>query len=381
MDKKVIIIALFATLLCACSDRNGRTTLCDPMVIEGLEPTPDFWKVKPEEIIDICKNVKVGRSEIIAETPAGFPVYAYFYGKFDEPAPQTNWSASNSSDAVTSFMGDYDHPQTVMLLAGVHGSEPEGTAAAVNLIRMLETGKDFRGLTDTTFMNLASKYRLIIIPCANMDGRAVSPDHLRGQPYEVFRAACQGTWKDGSLVGWKPSKRYFPLPLDKVSFPGGYPNSEGYNIQHDVTPGDMRTEEAKGICSLMSRWRVDAMLNAHSCQYAPHMVAPSLVNPQRHIDRGCEISDRIHEILLEEGLILKPRKKTVSKQETLNLSSAVNWCSGGFGLTLECSSSYDNIDKPKICYTFDQLMEPVFISMNVIMESGLEKPLAVRETK
>ena len=266
MNKKVIIIALFATLLCACSDRNGRTTLCDPMVIEGLEPTPDFWKVKPEEIIDICKNVKVGRSEIIAETPAGFPVYAYFYGKFDEPAPQTNWSASNSSDAVTSFMGDYDHPQTVMLLAGVHGSEPEGTAAAVNMIQMLETGKDFRGLTDTTFMNLASKYRLIIIPCANMDGRAVSPDHLRGQPYEVFRAACQGTWKDGSLVGWKPSKRYFPLPLDKVSFPGGYPNSEGYNIQHDVTPGDMRTEEAKGICRLMSRWRVDAMLNAHSCQ-------------------------------------------------------------------------------------------------------------------
>ena len=379
--KRVIIMSCIALVMWACSNHSQKTELCEPMVIQGLEDTPDFWRVRPEQITDLCRNVRKGRTEVIATTPAGFPVYAYFYGEFNDPEPQTNWSASHSSDAVLSFMGDVSHPQTIMLLAGVHGSEPEGTAAAMNMIQMLETGKDFRGLTDTTFMNLASKYRLIIIPCANMDGRAISPDHLRGQPYEVFRAACQGTWKDGSLVGWKPSKRYFPLPLDQVSFPGGYPNSEGYNIQHDVTPGDMRTKEAAGICKLMSRWRVDAMLNAHSCQYAPHMVAPSLINPQRHIERGCEISDKVHEILLEKGLILKPRKKAVSKQETLNLSSIVNWCSGGFGLTLECSSSYDDINKPNICYTFDQLMEPVFVAMNVIMESGMEKPLAVRATK
>jgi hypothetical protein len=56
----------------------------------------------------------------------------------------------------------------------------------------------------------------------------------------------------------------------------------------------------------------------------------------------------------------------------------VNWCSGGFGITLECSSSYDDIHKPTIQYTFEQLLEPVFVSMNVIMENGLKKPLAER---
>lgn len=211
-----------------------------------------------------------------------------------------------------------------------------------------------------------------------MDGRAICPDHLSGQPFEVFRAVCQGTWKDGTLVGWKDSKRYFPLPIDKVSFPGGYPNSEGYNIQHDVAPGDMKTEEAKAICRLLARWRVDIMLNAHSCENNPHMFTPSIIDTQRHFDRGCRIAQKVNSQLWDMGLLIHERHLTIRRSETLNLSSIVNWCSGGFGITLECSSSYDDIHNPKIKYTFDQLMEPVFVSMKVIMEDGQESPLAER---
>ena len=47
-----------------------------PFTIENLEPKPDFWRVKPQEIIDVCKSVKRGKAEIIARTPADFPVYA-----------------------------------------------------------------------------------------------------------------------------------------------------------------------------------------------------------------------------------------------------------------------------------------------------------------
>ena len=375
--KRLIMIITAVVAVSSCA-HSGRTKLRDQYQIPGLEPAPEFWQVRPSQIIDLCENVSVGKSEIIARTPAGFPVYAYFYGQFNEPAPQTNWSAGNSSSAISAYLGEEEHPQTVMLLAGVHGGEPEAVAASMNMIKMLETGKDFRGQTDTTFLNLASKYRLIIIPCANMDGRAVCPDHLSGQPFEVFRAVCQGTWKDGSLVGWKDSKRYFPLPIDKVSFPGGYPNSEGYNIQHDMTPGDMRTEEAKAICRLMARWKVDIMLNAHSCENNPHMFAPSTIDTQRHFERGCRIAQKVNSQLWDMGLLIHERHLNLRRSETLNLSSVVNWCSGGFGITLECSSSYDDIHNPKIKYTFEQLMEPVFVSMKVIMEDGLESPLAER---
>jgi len=374
--KKVLLIFACLLSLAACSQQK---LVFEKFEVPGLEPKPDFWRVRPDEIIDLCKNVKKGHSEVIATTPAGLPVYAVYYGDFNEPAPQTNWSAGNSSTSVGSYLGSVEHKQTILYLAGVHGSEPENVAASMNLIQMLETGRDFRGKTDPELLSLCSKYRLIIIPCANMDGRAVSPDHLRGQPYEVFRAACQGTWKDGSLVGWRGSKEWFPLPIDKVNHPGGYPNSAGYNIMHDVAPGDMRTEEAKAICRLMARWHVDFQLNGHSCEYAPSVIAPSQVNTKANIDKELEILNRANTAIMEAGL----RKNVPSVDRdnlptTINLTNVANWCSGASGLTLECSSSYDNINKPSILYTFDQLMEPCFITLKVIMECGLESPLAYR---
>ena len=129
---------IFAAVLAVCSCvEDSRTKLCDKYEIPGLETAPEFWQVRPSQIVDLCQNVSVGRSEIIATTPAGLPVYAYFYGEFNEPAPQTNWSAGNSSSAISAYLGEEEHPQTIMLLAGVHGAEPEGVAAEMNMIRML----------------------------------------------------------------------------------------------------------------------------------------------------------------------------------------------------------------------------------------------------
>ena len=48
----------------------------EPLRYTHLEPRPDWWLVRPEEIIEICRSVKKGRTEIIAESAAGLPVYA-----------------------------------------------------------------------------------------------------------------------------------------------------------------------------------------------------------------------------------------------------------------------------------------------------------------
>ena len=136
--KKVLLIFACLLSLAACSQQK---LVFEKFEVPGLEPKPDFWRVRPDEIIDLCKNVKKGHSEVIATTPAGLPVYAVFYGDFSEPAPQTNWSAGNSSTSVGSYLGNVEHKQTILYLAGVHGSEPENVAASMNLIQMLETGK------------------------------------------------------------------------------------------------------------------------------------------------------------------------------------------------------------------------------------------------
>lgn len=348
-----------------------------PYEIKNLEERPDFWRVRPSEIIEQCRNVTKGRSEIIATTPGRRPVYAVFYGDFSEAAPQTNWSAGSSSTTWKTYVGDKPDVQTIMFCAGIHGAEAESVSAAVNLIQLLETGKDFRGKTDEELLALVRKYRLIVIPCANMDGRAISPDHLRSVDYETFRAVSQGTWKDGSLIGWRGSKEYFPLPLDRVSYPGGYPNAAGVNFMHDAAPGDVRSEEARGLLKLVARWRVDLLLNGHSCEYAPSMLAPSLVNYPANVERGLELVQKVNDAFLASGLRTAPAKPP-KPTSTLNLNNLATMSSGALALTLECSVSCEKPKDPTITYTFDQLVEPNFVMLKVMMKEGLEKPFIDR---
>ena len=273
--------------------------------------------------------------------------------------------------------------QTFLFVAGIHGAEPECVAGAMNLVRALETGADFRGRRHPELLDLISKYRFIVVPCANMDGRAISPDHLRGVEWRTFRAVSQGTWKDGSLVGWRGSKAWFPLPLDKVSYPGGYPNADGYNIMHDAAPGDIRTAEARGLLKLAARWRVDAVLNGHSYEHAPSAIVPSAIGLPANVERANAIVDRVNDAIFAAGL--RPGKIAANRTptSTLNLNNVLALASGAIAFTLECSVSFDRPikpprTKPTRTYTFDELMEPVFITLREYLADGLERPFVVR---
>ncbi len=355
------------------------------MLIDGLEPRPDYWKVRVDEIVDLCeRSSKCLRKEIIARTPLGFPVYALFYGDFDDAPPQTNWSAGSSSTTYRNYMGDPPPAkQTFLLLAGVHGAEAESVAAAVNLVQCLETGADFRGTAHDELVELISHYRFIVVPCANMDGRSLSPDHLRQADWRSFRAASQGVWKDGSPVGWRGSKSWFPLPLDKVSFPGGYPNGDGYNIMHDATPGDIRTAEGQALMKLAARWRVDAVLNAHSCEYASSVIAPGAIDTPDKAARANAISDRANAALFAAGLNPRPPATNRPLSARIDLNTMLALASGALALTLECTVSYDRPKKPgepepTRLYTFDELMEPVFVTLREYLADGLERPFLQR---
>ena len=374
----------------AVAPRPQHPTRFPPIKIPGLESRPDFWKVRPKEIMDLCARAKkCSRKEIIAHTPLGYPVYALFYGDFNDAPPQTNWSAGAASTTWKNYMGNPPPAQqTFLFVAGIHGAEPECVAGAMNLIQLLETGADFRGRANPALTDLISKYRFIVVPCANMDGRAISPDHLRGLGWHDFRAASQGTWEDGSLIGWRGSKSWFPLPLDKVGYPGGYPNADGYNIMHDAAPGDIRTAEARGLLKLAARWRVDAILNGHSYEHAPSAITPSSIGLPENVARANAISDRINVAIQAAGLNPNKIKTNRTPSKTINLNTVLALASGALALTLECSVSFDRRPpregerprepSPPRTYTFDELMEPVFVSLREYLADGLEKPFLVR---
>ena len=365
-----------------------KPTRFPPIEIEGLEPRPGFWRSRPEEIVALCESAtKCSRKEIICRTPLGYPVYALFYGDFDEPPPQTNWSAGHGSTTYRNYTGrPAGGKQTFLFLAGVHGAEPETVVGAVNLIRALETGADFRGRRHDALAELIAQYRFIVVPCVNMDGRAISPDHLRGVDWNRFRHASQGTWKkDGSRVGWRGSKAWFPLPLDKVSYPGGYPNADGYNIMHDAAPGDIRTAEARALLALAARWRVDAVLNGHSYEWPPSVLSPTSIDYPEKLGRSRAIRYRCNMAIHRAGLTSSeppPPEKDRPSAPGINLNNVLSLSSGAIALTLECSVSYDRPDKPPMkprrMYTFDELVEPVFIVLWEYLADGLKRPFLVR---
>ncbi len=393
MNRREFLMASAATAAAGCCTGQGsqsgvRPTRFPPMKVDGLEPRPDFWRVRPGEIVELCANAaKCSRKEVICRTPLGYPVYALFYGDFNEPPPQTNWSAGQGSTTYRNYTGrPAGGRQTFLFLAGVHGAEPETVAGAVNLIQTLETGADFRGRRHDDLAELIAQYRLIVVPCVNMDGRAISPDHLRGVDWNTFRHVSQGTWKDGSRIGWRGSKAWFPLPLDRVAYPGGYPNADGYNIMHDAAPGDIRTAEARALLKLAARWRVDALLNGHSFEHRPTVLAPTAIDYPEKLARGRAIRLRCNKALHAAGLTPSPPpppEKDSPSKPGINLNNVLSLSSGAIALTLESSVSYDRPDKPPRSkptrkYTFDELMEPTFITLREYLADGLEKPFLVR---
>ena len=379
-----------AAAFAGCGTAKGiQPTRFKPFEVPGLEPRPDFWKVRPAEIVELCERAtKCSRKEVICHTPLGYPVYALFYGDFNDAPPQTNWSAGQGSTTYRNYYGrKQGGVQTFLFIAGVHGAEPETVAAAVNLIQMLETGSDLRGRRDSALTDLVGKYRFIVVPCVNMDGRAISPDHLRGIDWVTFRKVSQGTWKDGSLIGWRGSKAWFPLPLDKVSYPGGYPNADGYNIMHDAAPGDIRTEEAKALLKLVARWRVDAVLNGHSYEHEPSVLQPSAIDYPEKLARARDIRYRCNLALHKAGIMKaapKPPAEDRYPGPGINLNNVFALASGALTLTLECSVSYDKADKPQAnskptrTYTFDEMLETTYVVLKAFLAAGLEAPFVNR---
>jgi len=133
-------------------------------------------------------------------------------------------------------------------LAGVHGGEFEGIAGMVNLIAVLETGKDLRG-KEWPEINAAAKGldRIILIPIANVDGRARVPlrmESFQGKNETLHEYMNTGAGLDGKNIGWPQCKEFIPLDFSKTQFPGGYPNDaaavsrcpDGASVRKDLIP-------------------------------------------------------------------------------------------------------------------------------------------------
>ena len=337
--------------------------------IAGLVERPGWWQVRVEEVERIVASAKRGQARQIATSPLGYAVHAVAYGH-DAPQPGTaTWASASASRELTAYK-TRDQPQSIVLLCGMHGAEPEAVCGAVNLISLLETGKDLRGVERAEMVELAGHYRLLIVPCLNPDGRHVSPDHLRGASQDDFRRASQGSWRDGSLIGYPSCKQYHPLPLDEVGHPGGYPNAAGFNIQHDSCPGLVFTDEARGLYRLIHEEQTDLLINMHSHGMPPRALPPSLCCYPLHAARTASYLQRIADDLDAAGLRPAPVMDPAGRG-AIGVNTAVAQISGGLAVTFEHPTIAD--------YSFEEILEIFYVTVECFLRHGLEEPFAPRE--
>jgi hypothetical protein len=171
-----------------------------------------------------------------------------------------------------------DYERKVYLgMAAVHGGEFEGIVGAVNLLSVLETGKDLRGREWPELASAAAQLdRIIILPITNVDGRARVPLRMmppQGTDHTVSEYFNTGGKPDGSIIGWPQCKRDIPVDFSNVQFPGGYPNDAGVNIQHDDFMG-RRQPETSALLELTARERPDVTMNMHTGAQFMHPLRP-----------------------------------------------------------------------------------------------------------
>jgi hypothetical protein len=239
---------------------------------------PAFWVTTVEQVDRFLDStVHVGRVETIGSTAGGRRIRAVFYGKPREGRGTSTFSGSLGFRDVRAYIGPDYRKKVYLGLAGVHGGEFEGIAGMVNLIAVLETGKDLRG-KEWPEINAAAKGldRIILIPIANVDGRARVPlrmESFQGKNETLHEYMNTGAGLDGKNIGWPQCKEFIPLDFSKTQFPGGYPNDAGVNIQHDDFFG-RRQPETQALLDLAGRERPDLILNLHTGAVYPLMHRP-----------------------------------------------------------------------------------------------------------
>ena len=164
---------------------------------------PIYWKTGLDDIEAFIQKVQRGKAEAVAKSAGGRKIYLVRYGEGNDLHRTSNLSSALGAGDKKYYADKTQsgYRPTVLLVGCIHGGEFEGTAALLNLIHILETGKDFAGDPYPYFEHLCEKITLLIIPCANPDGRSRIPvKSLVGRSFEELRYYNQGTWKDGTLL-------------------------------------------------------------------------------------------------------------------------------------------------------------------------------------
>ena len=334
---------------------------------------PDFYKSKLSDIENEVKNINKGDVKIVATSPGGFPVYAVYYGEKEDFHSQANYnSAVAARNPVYYARKDSSTKPVVFFLGPVHGQEVENIVGLVNLIHIAETGKDYRGQDWSSLKSKIDKCRVIIMPCANPDGRKRCPyDSFVGIPTPIMTKYGQGTRIDGTSWGWPQAKSLHPMK-GNVGILGAYFNDDGINMMHDDFFSPMATE-TKAILDIAVSEAPDMTVSLHSHENLPRII-PAYYVPWFMKERVDSLTRRVNTRYEKAKLPyvnndwiseLSVEDKEFPPRTSYNLVSALHHISGTMAFVFECSHGSVSDNHPEPIVTYDNILD---IQLNLYEE-------------
>ncbi|OUS75779.1 hypothetical protein B1748_15230 [Paenibacillus sp. MY03] len=333
-----------------------------------------FWKSRLQDIEEGMDQVMRGAVRTLATSAGGRDIPIVEYGMKEDFQRQANYSsACGAGNPAFYARKEKDAKPVLLIVGGIHGGELEGIAAVMNLIRVLETGADYRGKRYDYLMENAHRFRLLLVPCMNPDGRARLPvDTLIDVPYEKFVYYMQGSWKDGTLCKWPECKAVHPIK-DASEFLGSYFNDDGVNIMHDNFFAPM-AKETSALLALADREAIDFSVLLHGGANSEVHFTTIPYLPLYIANKHQEFNGMLAKTYAENGIPFAERN-LVQEDEghypvpSFNLTSAIHHVCGGMSLTFESNMG---LDGPGVKLTPDEILDSHFVLFEEMFRYSLK---------
>ena len=332
-----------------------------------MNTRPEFWKTRLDEVKSVIDTVKKGTVKTAAKSAGNRDVYLVAYGEKQDFNSMANYSSSMGAGNKKFYADKTGKKPVIYLIGAEHGGELEGTVAILNLIQMIETGRDFKGETVPYLRDCIENCRLLLIPIANPDGRArMDIDTVNGIPYETFRHYGQGRWKDGTLCEYPACKQIHPIK-DHVSFLGSYFNDDGINLVHDNFFGGMASE-TQAIFDTAADEAPDFTIHIHgaSCKneidcadYSPRFIK-EIVQELKY-----KVANEADKYNLPT-LVNKIREDDFNPPRTFNIMSALHHACGTVSMLYECNQGVllpegRELESWQAMLTYDEILRQLYI--------------------
>lgn len=345
------------------------------------QPTnpPAFWKSRLADVEATIKEVKKGQISAIAKSSGGRNLYLVTYGsKPDRHATANYNSAAAGGDPASYARKDGTQKPVVLLIGPVHGQEVEGVAGLVNLIRVAETGRDFRGREWKELADNLARCRVLIIPSGNPDGRArCRYDSWVGEELQTHERIGMGTKPDGSNHTWPNVKRIHPMRGPDVATRGAYWNDDAVNMMHDEW-FDPMAAETRAFFRIAREEAPDFIVSLHSHGSNPS-IEPTAYVPRTVKQTIKDVGDRLQKRYADAGLPHRSGGPAAEEDgvkfppPSFNLASALHHTCGGVTFVHETCVGVRTPPYPQV--THDQLLDIQMLLYDELFRFAIQNPV------